>query len=213
MNSTHLTRRNLIGAAALLALPGAARAVGDLSPTPFQTVGPFYPMLRPLDQDGDLTIVGGNKVAAKGQIIEVAGRVLDRHGAPVAGAKVELWQANSFGRYGHPSEPDTGRAADDGFQGYGTQLADAEGRFRFKTVKPGAYPIWNGGPTRTPHIHFDIQGRRDRLITQMYFPGETLNEGDIVLKEVDAKERPSVMAKLVDGAQPVWAWDIVLSSG
>jgi protocatechuate 3,4-dioxygenase, beta subunit len=212
MSSIRVTRRRLLAAStAALVLPSAVRAAGKLAATPFQTVGPFYPMLRPLDQDGDLTMIAGNRIAAKGEVIEVAGRVLDRNGIAIKGAKVELWQANSFGRYNHPSEPDTGRAADSGFQGYGVQLTDAEGRYRFKTVKPGPYPIAAGGPVRTPHIHFDVQGRTDRLITQMYFPDEALNASDFVLAEVD--DKPSVIAKRAAGAAATMLWDIVLSSG
>lgn len=148
--------------------------------TPEIDLGPFYPVLKPLDRDADLTRLAKNKTPAAGKIVHVAGRVLNEKGEPVAGAKIEIWQANTWGRYSHPSDPNDA-PLDPNFQGYGAITTDALGRYRFKTVKPGAYPAdrdW----LRPPHIHLDVTGKTDRLVTQMFFPDEPLNLKDSTLR-------------------------------
>ena len=98
------------------------------------------------------------------------GRFLNMKGEPIPGARVEIWQANTYGRYTHPG--DTNPAPlDPNFEGYGVQITDAEGRYRFKTIKPGAYPAAQGW-TRPPHIHFKVETKTNWLVTQMYFYGE-----------------------------------------
>ena len=128
------------------------------------------------------------------------GRVLNDKGEPVPDAKVELWQANMHGRYTHPSDPNSSRL-DPNFEGFGSQKTDSEGRFRFKTVKPGAYPTGVEGWTRPPDIHFDVTGRTDRLVTQVYFPGEPLNENDQLLKRIRRKD--AVIVRICR-RQPTW---------
>ena len=91
--------------------------------TPFIELGPFYPVNKPLGRDADLTLMRGRAERAKGQIIHLVGRVLTRSGEPVPNAAVELWQANSFGRYNHPADPNPA-AIDQNFQGYGVQTTD-----------------------------------------------------------------------------------------
>ncbi len=151
---------------------------------------------------------------AQGTPINVVGRVLDRRGNPVAGATIELWQANAVGRYDHPGDTQSPGALDPNFQGYATIATDRNGNFKFRTIKPGAYKI--PGDMRTPHIHLDIKGRSERLVTQMYFPGEPLNDSDLLLRNADP--RASVIARLVDrlsgdpGAA-AYAWDVVLAVG
>jgi protocatechuate 3,4-dioxygenase, beta subunit len=147
--------------------------------TPEVGMGPFYPVLKPLDKDADLTAIAGKTGRAKGKIVHVTGRVLNQKGEPVAGAKIEIWQANTHGRYTHPSDPNTA-PLDPNFQGFAVLRTDNEGRYRFKTIKPGPYAI---GPTvqRTPHIHFDVEGKANRLVTQMFFPDEPLNDKDPLL--------------------------------
>lgn len=200
-----------IGGGTIIAGGGFAALAHAARPTEDMTIGPFYPMIRPLDQDGDLTVVNGNKVAARGQVVHLSGRVLKADGTPAAGAKLELWQANAAGRYAHPADGSE-NPLDDGFQGFGVQTTDAEGRYRFKTVKPGAYRIPDGR-VRTPHLHFDIQGRTSRSVTQMFVPGETLNQSDFLLK---ASEGPDTLLarRLADmPAEPgalILNWDIVL---
>lgn len=195
----------------------AAGTIGGLAraaiPTADMTIGPFYPMIRPLDQDGDLTVVGGQKVAAKGQVMHLSGRVLKPDGTPAAGARIELWQANAAGRYAHPADGSK-MPLDDGFQGYGVQLADSEGRYRFKTVRPGSYRIPDGR-IRTPHIHFDVQGKSSRIVTQMFLPGEELNASDFLFKLAEAPD--TLMARKLppiagDTNALALNWDIVLVS-
>jgi protocatechuate 3,4-dioxygenase beta subunit len=181
-------------------------------PTPEQVMGPFFPITKPPDQDADLTVIAGKPGKAKGQVIHVMGRVFDVNGEPMPGVHLEIWQANAFGRYNHPS--DTHNAAlDPNFQGSGVLVTDAEGRYWFKTVKPGSYPALKDW-TRPPHIHFDITGRTYRIVTQMYFEGEPLNEKDLIYKNTMNKEL--LLTKLMPPTKDVEPdsliapWDIVL---
>ena len=176
-----LDRRALLKmTAALVAATAAsaskiANAAEQLARTPGQILGPFYP-LSELPQTADLTKVPGRSGRAQGQVINVLGRVLSLKGEPVRNARIEVWQANSGGRYTHPS--DTNPAPPDpNFDGSAILTSDAEGRYRFKTIKPAAYPA---GPTliRPAHIHFQISGRQDRLVTQMYFADDPHNASD-----------------------------------
>jgi protocatechuate 3,4-dioxygenase, beta subunit len=127
---------------------------------------------------------------AIGQYIEVTGRILDEDGSPLAGAMIETWQANSAGKYIH--EIDRHQAPiDPNFTGLGRFLTDSEGRYRFRTIKPGAYPVTESDWWwRPPHIHFSIFGPSwmDRFITQIFFPGEPLNEPDLLLNAVQDPE-------------------------
>ncbi|MEO8547111.1 MAG: protocatechuate 3,4-dioxygenase subunit beta [Sphingomicrobium sp.] len=210
-----ITRRHLVaGGAALAGLATTARAQ-KLVPTSRQDIGPFYPVIRPRDQDADLTHRRGASGVARGDPINVIGRVVDLKGNPVRGARIEIWQANALGRYDHPGDAGNSAALDPNFQGYAVLLTDRQGGFRFRTVKPGTYSIGNG-MWRTRHIHFDIGAHSERLITQMYFPGEELNDSDILLRTADPKA--SVMARAVerlsgDPNAAAFAWDIVLAVG
>lgn len=179
-------------------------------------MGPFYPVLKPLDKDADLSQIAGNKTRASGKIVHVAGRVLNEKGEPVAGAKIEIWQANAAGRYSHPADPNTA-PIDPNFQGYGVITTDAEGRYRYKTVKPGAYPV-NADWTRPPHIHLDVSGKTDRLITQMFFPDEPLNAKDRILLNLGSGKESAVAkvltpTKEIEADAILLAWDIVLAKG
>jgi protocatechuate 3,4-dioxygenase, beta subunit len=127
---------------------------------------------------------------AIGQYIEVTGRIVDEDGAPLAGSMVEIWQANSAGKYVH--ELDRHEAPiDPSFTGNGRFITDSEGRYQFRSIKPGGYPVteskwwW-----RPPHIHFSIFGPSwmNRFITQIFFPGEPLNETDLLLNAVQDPE-------------------------
>ena len=152
-----------------------------------------------------------------GERIIVTGRVLDDRGEPVANSLVEIWQANAAGRYAHPV--DTHPAPlDPNFTGCGRCLTDRNGRWRFSTIKPGAYP-WKNAPNawRPAHIHFSVLGPAlaTRLVTQMYFPGDPLLEHDAILNAVPAPARPRLVAGFdFDVTEPEWAlgyrWDIVL---
>jgi len=184
--------------------------------TPDQILGPFYPVVKPLHQGADLTTIPGKPGRAAGQVIHVMGRVVNAQGQPVQGARVEIWQANTHGRYTHPS--DTNPAPlDPNFEGFAVLTTDAQGRYRIKTVKPAGYPA---GPDRMrpPHIHFDVTGKSNRLVTQMYFAGEPLNDKDPFLQGAGAnKERLIVrLGPPTQGFEPdslVAVWDIVLDKG
>lgn len=221
--STHhgMSRRHVLGMAVAvgsLALSGGVTAVlaQAFKRTPGQILGPFYPVLKPLHQGADLTTIPGKPGHAAGQAIHVMGRVLNLQGQPVQGAKVEIWQANTHGRYNHPS--DTNPAPlDPNFEGFAVLTTDAEGRYRFKTIKPGPYPA---GPDliRPPHIHFEVTGQINRLVTQMYFAGEPLNDKDPFLQGAGASKerlivdlRPPTRELEPDSLMAVW--DIVLDKG
>lgn len=219
-----VTRRELIrlGVAAGVAAVWLPRGLlwgweaDPLPITPSTTMGPFYPMVKPVDRDTDLTLVRGKRHRAQGQVIHVAGRVTDTRGEPIAGAQVEIWQANTFGRYDHPSDPNPA-PLDPYFQGYGRQLTDREGRYHFITIKPAPYPVGRDN-VRTPHIHFDVTGRVDRTVTQLFFPGEALNESDGVLNGVRVGRERLVAEVLppteeMDPASRMVRWDIVMRRG
>jgi protocatechuate 3,4-dioxygenase, beta subunit len=171
------------------------------------------------DNDDDLTRQHDGEPL--GERIIVHGRVLDEDGRPISNAIVEVWQANAAGRYRH--EVDQHPAPlDPNFSGAGRCLTDREGRYRFVTVKPGAYPWANhDNAWRPAHIHFSIFGRlfTQRLVTQMYFPGDPLFEFDPIFNSVrDPRSRALLVAQFEPAAtEPFWAlayrWDIVLGRG
>ncbi len=180
--------------------------------TPRQTEGPFYPIHEQADKDVDLTHIQGKTQQAKGQIIYVQGRVLDTDGNAIGNAFVEIWQANTWGRYAHKRDPNTA-PLDPNFQGWGQTTTAGDGRYGFKTILPGAYPA---GPdwTRPPHIHFKVT-KQDyyALTTQMYFPDQKLNEEDLILQNLPAAQRDMVIAKQLSSDKndaPVFVFDIVL---
>jgi len=215
------SRRQLLqraGALGALTLAGAWRpaiAQQRTMPTPDQILGPFYPVQKMIDGHNDLTHLPGKAGTAEGEVIYVMGRVLNLNGEPVRGAQLEVWQANARGRYTHPSDPNP-QPLDPNFEGYAVVVSDAEGRYRFKTVKPGAYPV-GGGWVRPPHIHFDVRGQVNRLVTQMYFAGESLNDKYPLLQNSWAKD--SLIAKVTtptkqeEAASRLVVWDIVLIQG
>lgn len=199
--------------AAGLALAAMSGAQAALLATPAVALGPFYPPRKPADSDADLTRVQGQDGVAQGTILYVAGQVVDRDGRPLPHAELELWQANAFGRYIHPADGDASGPLDPRFQGYGRLVADADGRFRIKTIKP---PPYSG---RTPHIHFNVASGNTRLTTQMFFAGEAGNERDGLYRWLSRDEQRASTARYVDrtgamesGALAV-AWDIVLRTG
>ena len=208
-----LGRRRFVvaGAASLgaLVLPRQLRAQ-QLVRTPAQTAGPFYPVQFPADIDNDLVVVRGTEARAAGVVTHVTGRVLGLDGAPIADATVEIWQCDANGRYLHPADRG-GRARDSAFQGYGRTTSGAGGTYRFRTIRPVAYP------GRTPHIHFAVSApQRRELVTQMYVAGEALNARDGVYAGIrDPRQREAVTVALAPGngienGALVGTFDIVL---
>jgi protocatechuate 3,4-dioxygenase beta subunit len=178
-----------LAGAALAGAPWGARAQVRV-PTPRQTAGPFYPRDFPADDDADLTTVSGRSGLAKGDLLLLAGTVLDTSGAPRPGVRVEIWQCNAFGRYHHPGDS-SNAPLDPNFQGWGQSVTDANGGYRFRTIKPVPYP------GRTPHIHFRISGSGiNELVTQMYVEGEPGNERDGVYRSLDASARAAVTVRI-----------------
>jgi protocatechuate 3,4-dioxygenase, beta subunit len=213
-------RRKLLMMLAVIAgagMLGSSHVIGaetKLQPTPDQVRGPFFPLKEPA-QTSDLTRLPGRSGHAQGQVINVMGRVLNLSGVPVRNANIEIWQANSYGRYRHPN--DTNRAPlDPNFDGAAVLVGDAEGRYHFKTIKPGSYRV---GPNliRPAHIHFQVTGQQDRLITQMYFENEPYNATDPILNSAPLKQL--LITKMLDpapGLEPdskTVIFDIVLDRG
>jgi protocatechuate 3,4-dioxygenase beta subunit len=149
----------------------------------------------------DIAHLAPGSPRAIGQYIEVTGRVMDEDGAPLAGSMIEIWQANSAGKYIH--EMDRHEApVDPNFSGLGRFVTDAEGRYTFRSIKPGAYPVTESDWWwRPPHIHFSIFGPSwmDRFITQIFFPGEPLNEIDLLLNAV---QDPAARDRLIFETTP-----------
>ena len=181
-----------------------------------EITGPAYPYGRLDTTDNDLT--AQHEGAPLGERIVVSGRVLDDEGRPVANALVEVWQANAAGRYAHRNDQHPA-PLDPNFSGAGRTLTDADGRYRFVTIRPGAYPWANHqNAWRPAHIHFSLFGTSflSRLITQMYFPGDPLLPYDPIFNSVpDAQARQRLIAGFdLDLTMPDWAlgfrFDIVL---
>jgi protocatechuate 3,4-dioxygenase, beta subunit len=213
-----LGRRDILKMTAVIAAAGAASRVAaagePLARTPQQILGPFYP-LKPLPKTFDLTRIPGRPGRAQGQVLNVMGRVLNLAGEPVRNATVEVWQANAAGRYTHPSDPNPA-PLDANFDGSAVLATDADGRYRFKTIKPAAYPA---GPNliRPAHIHFQVTGSQDRLVTQLYFDGDPNNAADPFLNSVGRKDL--LIARLSDPSpefepnSKTVVWDMVIYKG
>ena len=211
-----LPRRRLLQcgvAAAAAGLVPAAAAAAPAKPTPPEVPGPFYPVRFPKDRDFDLTRVEGRDGVAAGEHLRVRGRVLDAAGDPVEDATVELWQANAAGRYAHPHDP-SDAPLDPNFQGWAVVPSGADGGFAFRTVRPGSYAVTDGWD-RPPHLHFKVtRAGFVPLTTQMYFPGEPLNDVDRLLLRHPEADRPRMIATVVgagDDGTPVFDFDLVLS--
>ena len=187
-------RRQLLLAGGVLAVPAIWRAVqarGPLPLTPAQTEGPFYPVQLPADTDADLLAQGPRRYA-KGEAAWLDGQLLDAQGRALRGGTVEIWQCDADGHYHHPGD---GGRADPAFQGFGRAAVDAEGRFRFRTMKPVAYS------GRTPHIHVKVKlGPRELLTTQLYVDGDPGNARDGIWRRLNAQDRDAVTLPYRAGA-------------
>jgi protocatechuate 3,4-dioxygenase beta subunit len=206
-----MRRRELLqaGVAAGLSLTASLSRAAALLATPPQAEGPFYPIELPLDQDNDLVHVAGQDGTAVGTIIDVYGQLSDEAGRPLEGVHLEIWQVNGYGRYHHPGD-EQDKPWDPSFQGYGRTLTDAQGRYRFRTVRPMAYP------GRAPHIHFALSDSRfATFYTQMYLAGAPENARDFLLSSVrdrQARERliVALQPSAAQGAEQAGRFDIVL---
>jgi protocatechuate 3,4-dioxygenase, beta subunit len=181
-----------------------------------EVTGPLFGEGRVGEFDHDLTRQhDGDPI---GERIVVHGRLLDGDGRPIPNQLIEIWQANSTGRYRH-AEDQHDSPLDPNFTGAGRCLTDGDGFYRFITIKPGAYPWGNHhNAWRPQHIHFSLFGRAfaQRLVTQMYFPGDPLFEYDPIFNSIpDPKVRERLIARFdIEETVPDWAlayeWDIVL---
>ena len=219
---TDLSRRRLLRLASLatgtLAVGGVSSLFADeQDPVRRETAdlitGPFYPRVKPRDRDADLTFVRGRHQRAAGQLVQLSGRVTNLKGEALRNAPIQIWQANTHGRYAHPSDPNTHLPLDPDFQGYALLRTDNEGRYRFTTIKPGAYSTPRGD-MRAPHIHFEIEGQIDLKVTQLFFPNEPLNDQD---RHLNSVRRPETLIANVaassTGSDLVARWDIVVTTG
>lgn len=151
--------------------------------TPAQTEGPFYPVVIPEDADHDL-LRNGALDYPEGQVVWLEGTVSDLAGQPVGGAQVEIWQCDHAGHYHHPGD---GARADGRFQGFGRFTVAADGRYRFRTIRPVPYT------GRTPHIHVKVRlGGRELLTTQVYVAGDPGNQRDFLWRNLSTEERAAL---------------------
>jgi protocatechuate 3,4-dioxygenase beta subunit len=198
----------------VLRSPGKALVVPPVGRS--ELTGPRFGTGDVRETDADLTVHGSGE--AIGERIIVHGRVTDSLGAPVRSSLVEVWQANAAGRYIHQVDQHPA-PLDPNFVGAGRCLTDDDGRYRFTTIKPGPYPWKNHrNAWRPAHIHFSLFGRAftQRLVTQMYFPGDPLFYQDPIFNGVRDEAARKRMVSAYDHATTVEEWatgyrfDIVL---
>lgn len=198
-------------------LRGPTKPLLALKPALIELAAPVYGHedIGPLDHD--LTRNARTNGEPLGERIIVTGRVLDEGGRPVPHTLVEIWQANAAGRYVHKVDRHDA-PLDPNFLGAGRCLTDAQGRYRFLTIKPGAYP-WGNHPNawRPNHIHFSLFGNHfaTRLVTQMYFPGDPLLALDPIFQGTPEHARELLVSRFaLDATEPDFAlgyvFDILL---
>ena len=177
----------------------------SLQATTSQTVGPYFSIgLTRLKKD---TLSGPG---VSGERVTISGRVLDGDGAGVPDAMLEIWQANSYGKYAHPEDKQN-KTLEAGFQGYGRIPTDVNGAFRFQTIKPGSVAGPDDEP-QAPHIAVSVfaRGLLRRLVTRIYFPDETGNAGDFVLNLVEPARRGTLVAHKLGGQEGNLEWNVIL---
>ena len=190
----------------MLALPVSGLAAAA-RPTPPGSEGPFYPTagMRFADVDNDLVKIAGVVERAGGEVVELGGRVLDRSGNPVTGARVEIWQCDVKGRYLHRGDSG-GSSRDKAFQGFGHDTTGVYGSYSFRTIKPVPYA------GRTPHIHVKVLvDNQESLTTQFYLPDHPDNENDWLYQRVPKNKRELVTMNFsAMGQLPQASLDIVI---
>ncbi len=183
------SRRKFLSTATFGAAAFAVRGAfaDELTRTPRQTEGPFYPNKLPLDTDNDLIVVNDALTPAVGQITHLSGRILDHKGDPLRNCLIEIWQVDNEGAYIHTRDPH-GEKRDKNFQGYGRFLTSSSGEYYFRTIKPVPYT------GRTPHIHLKVRKNSKELLTsQFYVKGHPGNARDGIYRAIrDLKARESV---------------------
>ncbi|MDB5880768.1 MAG: intradiol ring-cleavage dioxygenase [Ramlibacter sp.] len=206
MSPALLKRRDIVALVALPAIWTGLRAqpAAPGRPTPAQTEGPFYPVEIPADSDFDL-LRNGSLNYSQGHAAWVEGGVTDLQGKPVAGAIVEIWQCDEAGHYHHPA--DRGKA-DPAFQGFGRVTVGADGRYRFRTIRPAPYS------GRAPHIHVKVKlAGRELLTTQLYVAGDPHNQRDVLWRQLGEEGQRAVTVPFVQAADGLRAsFPIVLAS-
>jgi protocatechuate 3,4-dioxygenase alpha subunit len=178
----------------------------DLTPTPSQTVGPFF-HLGCIEHASVGSLV---TATTSGERIRLTCQVLDGEGAPVPDAMIEIWQANADGRYNHPEDIQEG-ALDPSFIGFGRLATDENGRCTFATIKPGRVP-GNDGALQSPHINVSVfaRGVLKRLPTRIYFAGDSGNPEDAVLALVPEDRRDTLLARREATHPDDWLFDVHL---
>jgi protocatechuate 3,4-dioxygenase beta subunit len=193
-NAWALSRRRFLNQLAIAAAAAGGAAslpawafAEELTRTPPQTEGPFYPDHLPLDTDNDLLIINETITPAVGEVTHLSGRVLDAKGGPLRNALVEIWQCDQHGAYLHSGTGNRDKR-DRNFQGFGRFLTGSDGAYYFRTIKPVPYP------GRTPHIHFKVKVKgQEKLTTQCYVKGHPGNERDGIWRDIpEGKLRDSV---------------------
>ena len=200
-----LNRRRLFSFIAALPLVGSA-TTAFARKTPSATEGPYYPTgeMRFADADNNLVRITGVVREAGGEVMILKGRVLDSAGAPVEGARVEIWQCDMNGIYLHTSDRSRG-GYDDAFQGFGHVVTGADGVYAFRTIKPAVYP------GRTPHIHVKAFAAGRELTTQFYLADHPLNASDFLYRRMSSVQQEMVTMRFADGPDgPEAAVDILL---
>jgi protocatechuate 3,4-dioxygenase alpha subunit len=146
----------------------------------------------------------------RGERVSIQGRLLDGEGQGVPDAILEVWQADANGEYAQQAGLDS-KAGEDVFFGFGRTPTDADGNFRFSTIKPGSVSAPDG-TRQAPHILVSVfaRGLLTRLVTRIYFPEEPLNESDFVLRMIAAGRRGTLMAKSVSGRKELREWNVIL---
>jgi protocatechuate 3,4-dioxygenase, beta subunit len=201
--------RQLALGSAMFAVPGLFAE--QLTLTPRQTEGPFYPDQLPLDTDNDLVTINDSLTPAVGEITWLGGRLLTAAGSPIRNATIEIWQCDSTGVYLHTNTGGDQAKRDRNFQCFGRFLTGSTGEYVFRTIKPVPYP------GRTPHIHaaVKIKGRKE-LVTQCYIKGHPGNQKDGIWKRItDPRQRAAVTVDFAplpgSRARELSArWDLVL---
>ncbi|WP_019029100.1 hypothetical protein [Colwellia piezophila] len=190
-----LTRRGLLkGFIAIAGLAAYSRHAVSAVLTPRATEGPFYPdtSMRFADVDNDLIKVSGAVEQAGGEIIRITGKLMSKQGKPLAGHRIEIWQCDVNGKYLHPND-NSKVSYDNGFQGFGHDIADGNGNYSFKTIKPTIYP------GRAPHIHVKVlDGDRELLTTQFYIAGNKLNSTDGLYRRMSVEQAQGVSMVFIE---------------